>query len=212
MIKPSTTNPWLRYPLMVIWAFTEVHCDSSSKQRELDARAAEQTAKEEALAAEQKALAAQKRALDAEQEAARARDESKKAGDDAQPQVGEGAPSRPRSGRVTATVSVAFDESKADGAVWDVGLGPQPDPVLAARVESSGKTLAFNGPDNTLWASTTWDVDMAAADSLTITCYDEDLAANDTGGTFVARFEGRKGTREGRAGTVHFSVEFSEPR
>lgn len=195
---------------LVLVGSTAISCDNGAAQREADARASEQAAKEQALAAEKRALEAERQTLDAQKAAAGAAEEAA-AAREAQTKVVDEA-TKARGGRVTIRVAVSFAATKLDGTAWDVGLGPQPDPLLVARIASSGKTMEFNAPDNNGVANATWDVDLAASDSVTISCYDEDLTNNDLGGNFLASFEGRAGSKSGRNGAVQFDVSFTEAR
>lgn len=199
--------------LLLVSVVMMAACNSGAKEREAAAQAAVQAAKEEALASERRALQAQKRAMEAEQAAsdsAREAEGTAQARDQAQAAVDEA--NKPRAGRVTVTVTATFDATKADGKAWDLGGGSRPEPLLAARVGSNGKVFNFAGGDDTSTATASWDMDLAASDSIVITASDKDLTSNDPAGSFTADFGGRAATRSGRGGAVSFTVKFSAPR
>ncbi len=119
----------------------------------------------------------------------------------------------PKGGAVRIDVSVKFDETKLDGNAWDGGSDKRPDPALAGRVASTGKTLHSRQSNNTFEHQASFEAQLAASDTVSFTAYDMDFfSKSDPGGTFSARFDGRAATRTGRNGAVTFTVAFGKPR
>lgn len=110
---------------------------------------------------------------------------------------------------VNVTIQVTFDQSKIDGKPWDVDIGGgAPDPLVSTRVSGNGATWAAQLGTNTYSGAATTAMALLAGDTVTITAWDKDVAANDLGGNFVAAFPGSSTSVKGRGGAVSFVVTF----
>jgi len=122
------------------------------------------------------------------------------AGDQADP----ARPSGPREVNVTAAIQVNM--KKPTGEAWDVA-GGAPDPVITARVASSGATGSQSFQDQ-LSVSATFKLKLGPTDSVVFSAYDKDIAANDPIGNFTAQYSGHAGAVSGSMGAATIRVTF----
>ncbi len=192
--------------LLLSAAVTVAACDRSDREAELEGKVADLEAQQRAT--KENDLAARERAL-AEKEAAltaNAEESPEEKGATPGPRAKEKGKTTSKPAKVSVAISVAIGLTKPNGKSWDVG-GGAPDPLVSARISSSGKTVSRSFRDS-LNPSTSFSAELAPSDSISITVVDSDMSANDPIGSFTASYSGSPTTRKGKNGAATFSVTF----